>query len=458
VESQGLGITNLFIKQGSEIIFRVFKFMIEDNSLTGHLMQTSYQYLQLELGHCDNVFQLSFPNWGSLATHSYLKTCWEFCDRFKIDFQPNISKITPRRKFDQTIMSMFAQFCSGYQLKVMNKCRVRLKLLWISDLATGDGTSIRENIRKGIPDDANLSQYQWPQQGDLPPKTWTEWDKILCLSLGFPQSKGPIQLRTKLGRWFDRSLCDWFICKDSDRLYQQSTFKVFACTHKSHTRSGSKYTLINSDEPIPEASEGTTVFTRGNSLITEGSQPWIRPVAKSFTNIQEYMQTQPKWQWLLPSLSFPSDECSALAIDIQQGTCIAVSDGSFKDSRGTASIVIEGQDSRSRLRCDVVVSGDETSQSAYRSELTGIMAAVNIIEAICEFFKISAGAVTMVCDGKSGLEKIFSKSSKLMFGKHFDLIIPTQLLVQRAKISWRPHHVLGHQSGDALDRFALIKL
>jgi hypothetical protein len=44
VESQGLGITNLYIKQGSEIIFRVCKFMIEDNSLTGHLMHTSYQY------------------------------------------------------------------------------------------------------------------------------------------------------------------------------------------------------------------------------------------------------------------------------------------------------------------------------------------------------------------------------------------------------------------------------
>jgi hypothetical protein len=84
------------------------------------------------------------------------------------------------------------------------------------------------------------------------------------------------------------------------------------------------------------------------------------------------------------------------------------------------------------------------------------MAAVNIIDAICDFFKITAGLVTMVCDGKSALEKIFCKSPKLMFGKHFDLIIPTQLLVQRAKISWRSHHVLGHQSGDTLDRFALL--
>jgi hypothetical protein len=411
--------------------------MIEDISLTGHLMHTSYQYLQLELGHCDNVFQLSYPDWGGLATHSYLKTCWEFCDRFNIDFQPNVSKIAPRREFDQTIMSMFAQFCSSHQLKAMNKCRVRLKLIWISDLATGDGTSIRENIRKGIPDGDNISQYKWPQQGDLQQNTWKEWDKILRLSLGFPNSKGPIQLRTKLGKWLGRSSCDWFICKDSDRLYQQSTSKVYACTHKSRTRSGSKYTVINSEESIPEESEGTTVYARGNSLITEGSQRCIRPETGKFTSIQEFMRTQPKWQWLLPSLSFPSDECSALATDIQQGTCIAVSDGSFKDSRGTASIVIEGQDSRSRLRCDVVVSGDETSQSAYRSELTGIMAAVHIIDAICDFFKITTGSVTMVCDGKSALEKIFGTSPKLTFGKHFDLIIPTQLLVHRAKISWK---------------------
>jgi hypothetical protein len=79
VGRQGLGITNLYIKQGSEILFRVFQFMINDNSLTGHLMHTSYQYLQLELGYADNVFHLSFPDWGDLATHGYLKTCWEFC-------------------------------------------------------------------------------------------------------------------------------------------------------------------------------------------------------------------------------------------------------------------------------------------------------------------------------------------------------------------------------------------
>jgi hypothetical protein len=191
-------------------------------------------------------------------------------------------------------------------------------------------------------------------------------------------------------------------------------------------------------------------------MVTEGSQPWIKTETEEYTNIQEFIRKQPQCQWLQQGLSFPSDDCHSLAKSIQQGTCIAVSDGSFKDERGTASMVIEGQDSRWRLRCDVVVSGDKSIQSAYRSELTGIMAAVNIIESICKFFKITKGAVTMVCDGKSALERIFEPSPKLTFGKHFDLIIPTQLLLQRAKISWRPHHVLGHQSGDALDRFALL--
>jgi hypothetical protein len=353
-------------------------------------------------------------------------------------------------------MSIISKICSGYLRKQMNKCRVRLKLMWVSDLATGDGTSIRENVRKGLRDNDNNSNYQWPQQGDLPQNTWKEWEKILRLALGCSQSRGPIKLKTKLGRWLDQSYCDWFVCNDSERLYQRSTSKVFACTQKSKTRSGSKYTLINSSEPIPEASEGTTVFTRGNTIITEGCQPWIRNKVESSTNIQEFMRTKPQWEWLLPSFTFPSDDCCTLATAIQQGTCIAVSDSSFKDARGTALIVIEGHDSRFRLRCDVVVSGDASAQSSYRSELTGIMAAVNIIDLICEFFKITAGAVTMVCDGKSALERVFGTWSKPTFGKHFDLIIPTQLLLQRAKISWISHHVLGHQSGDSLDRFALL--
>jgi hypothetical protein len=138
----------------------VFKFTIDDNSLTGHLLQTSYQYLQLELGHCDNVFLLRFLEWGGLATHSYLKTCWEFCNKFNIELHPKVQKITPRREFDQTIMSILAEFCSGHVLQTMNKCRIRLQLFWVSDLATGDGRSIRENIQKGIRDNQNVSQYQ----------------------------------------------------------------------------------------------------------------------------------------------------------------------------------------------------------------------------------------------------------------------------------------------------------
>jgi hypothetical protein len=456
VEIQGLGITTLYIKQGTEILFRVCKFMINDSSLTGHLMHTSFQYLQLELGHSNNVFQLNFPRWGFLATHGYLKKCWEFCHRFAIEFQPEVKIIPPRREFDQTIMFIISQFCSGQLLKEMNRCRIRLQLMWVSDLATGDGTTIREDIRKGIKDTNNKSNYLWLQQGDLHPTVWKEWDRILRELLGFPQSKGRIQLRNKLGRWLDRDYCDWFICKDSDRLYQKSTSKVFACIHKSKTRSGSKYMLINSEEPIPETSEGTTVFLQGNTFTTEGCRPWIRPEAETYTSFQDFMRKQKQWTWLQPSIIIPSDDCHALAEAIQQGTYIAVSDGSFKDARGTASIVIKGQDGRFRLRCDVVVLGDEGAQSAYRSELTGIMTAVNLIDLICIYFKITTGTVTMVCDGKSALERFFGTPSTYSFGKHFDLIIPTQQLLKNTKVSWRKHHVLGHQVGDSLDSFALL--
>jgi hypothetical protein len=301
VELQGLGITNLFIKQGSEILLRVVKFMIDDTSLTGHLLHTSYQYLQLELGHCDNVFALRFSEWGGLATHGYLKTCWEFCNRFNIELHPKAHKINPRREFDQTIMSMFSKICSCQQLQIMNRCRIRLQLLWVSDLATGNGTSIRESIRKGVRDNDNKSLYRWPQQGDLPPSIWKEWDKYLQLALGYPHSKGPIILRTKLGRWLDSSTCDWFICKDSDQLYQKSTAKVFACTHKSKTRLGSKYTLINSHKKVPEDCEGTTVYARGNSITAEGSQPFVSKSTPVITNIQQFIQTQPQWEWHLLS-------------------------------------------------------------------------------------------------------------------------------------------------------------
>jgi hypothetical protein len=55
----------------------------------------------------------------------------------------------------------------------------------------------------------------------------------------------------------------------------------------------------------------------------------------------------PGFQWAIAEMSM-EDNGLTIATAIQAGHAIAVSDGSFKDSQGTAAFVIEGADSSGR--------------------------------------------------------------------------------------------------------------
>jgi hypothetical protein len=70
------------------------------------------------------------------------------------------------------------------------------------------------------------------------------------------------------------------------------------------------------------------------------------------------------------------DNGAAIAHAILTGKAIAVSDGSFKDSRGKVAFIIEGASQVGRLVGIKIVPGKDESQTAYRSELSGIVGIV----------------------------------------------------------------------------------
>ncbi len=65
---------------------------------------------------------------------------------------------------------------------------------------------------------------------------------------------------------------------------------------------------------------------------------------------------------------------------IRNCTAVAVSDGSFKEGYGTAAWVIEGETEDSQLLGRIIAPGGQHNQSPYRSELTGILAAIIMIK------------------------------------------------------------------------------
>ncbi len=152
-----------------------------------------------------------------------------------------------------------------------------------------------------------------------------------------------------------------------------------------------------------------------------------------------------------------------IALAIQQSEAIAISDGSFQDTYGTAAWVVEGTDSNGRALGAVVVPGSAKDQSAYRSELAGLYSILVFVKQLCEFYQISSGSIELGCDGQSALDKAFNYVYLIRVeDANHDLLQAIRTLWAYSPISWRFKHVKGHQDDHtalgSLDRWAKLNI
>ena len=109
-------------------------------------------------------------------------------------------------------------------------------------------------------------------------------------------------------------------------------------------------------------------------------------------------------EWLYYDIH-QSQSINNLINSIVQGTAIGACDGSFKEevSNGTAGWTIENLSGESFITGITLIPGNQEDQSAYRSELGGILAIVNKLKELCTTYNIAEGALTLYCDNISAL-------------------------------------------------------
>ena len=82
-------------------------------------------------------------------------------------------------------------------IEQMNLCRQFLKITYLSDITTADGTSISNDIINMIP---NQSSYEWHIIPHPPIKLQTIWQKTLTTTLCEPKTNHLLR-QYKLGQW-----------------------------------------------------------------------------------------------------------------------------------------------------------------------------------------------------------------------------------------------------------------
>ncbi len=113
------------------------------NTAMGRFMQISYNLLLVELGLSFQPMQAKYTNYNHLVTHSWMKMLWEKVSKFEITvIVPNDARAFPREG-DEFIMQVIHNAgYSGDEFRRLNRVRISLQALFMSDILTASGNKI----------------------------------------------------------------------------------------------------------------------------------------------------------------------------------------------------------------------------------------------------------------------------------------------------------------------------
>jgi hypothetical protein len=111
---------------------------------------------------------------------------------------------------------------------------------------------------------------------------------------------------------------------------------------------------------------------------------------------------------------------------------------------GTAAWILEGTTSLVQISGRVITPGQDSDISAYRSELSGILAAITVINALMKSHNIVT-KVMLRCDCEKGVEKAFDTVLPTLVDKSNDLLKAIHHKVRNCNIQWSGTHIRGHQ-------------
>jgi hypothetical protein len=98
---QGLGILHPFHNQELEHL-AVILYHCTHHTLTGDLIQQSWESLRLELGMLGNLTDFNYRLWGDCITTSWLKTVWKYCREHSIQLLDRFATLTKSRVNDNS--------------------------------------------------------------------------------------------------------------------------------------------------------------------------------------------------------------------------------------------------------------------------------------------------------------------------------------------------------------------
>jgi hypothetical protein len=127
------------------------------------------------------------------TTDSWIKHVLTFMEEQNIEIQHPSHALRAQREHDVTIMQCAIETTTDpATLRAINRLRMSLNIIWLSDMYTADVTSVDERWQIRGTTTPKRNTFQWPLHHITTSSDWTQWRKFLT-SL--------TQQRRELGHW-----------------------------------------------------------------------------------------------------------------------------------------------------------------------------------------------------------------------------------------------------------------
>jgi ribonuclease HI len=362
--------------------------------------------------------------------------------------------------------------CTATQLQRLNACRMYLQVARVSDIASADGTKLRNDSLVGKQSVVHKSTAKWPHQG-RPPKDWWRLWRTKLHRVFSTDGESP-QLRHRLGPWTAELKADewstviWLGESGDYEVYKRRADGWYDVFEQAEAISRHLSVASIPSKVVDCVPVGTVPVDIGHRRQNGQRRVYFRPQVSgetldeqsaqlaSATTFAEYVRQQPGHISRMLHHCDLSDKSAVSTMDasMYEGNLDIGSDGSMVDLQGTFGFVIGNSFHGTTITTGGGnVPGAPVIMSSTRAELCGIFAAITYVRLAreyCHGISPRKGlGYTLYCDSKAALSRM-SNSYCDEFGTiwrcraNYDLEVAIHQCLKRFSVAVDWQWVRGH--------------
>jgi len=425
----GLNMTHVYDIMGIEKI-KFFFMHLRRQDTTAQLLLISMQTTQMECGSGKLFFNLPYTTFSKLATKTWCKSLWEYCDVREMEFDIGLNVVPPlQRKHDHFIMDILVKYgnFSTTELIGMNKYRQHLQLLMLSDVTDFRGKRLLREIQEGK--SSRRSNYKFcPQK---PIKAWeTLWTSKVCPILNM------ILQRQPLGSWVHEShqLWTW--------EYAEATHQYLRCENRVFVKENTRFGLL-----VNDGMEEEIIFNKwadvgrdkkGNPvLIASQDKCAMKTPHDDRSGISDFRKYENMWgkiEYLVNEDDFES-YC-------KEKKCLVATDGANRDEEGAQAWIIASEEGvpMIRGRGRVNYARDDALLA-----VTTFMSDMAVTKDINFGLKGAVAIYTDSVNSISDMKETLMPSTKNALENNIDMKIELKNILRTSTVPFKLIHVRAHQ-------------